>query len=282
MTARFLFGKSRRLPWPATIIAAGLLISIAALPAAAAPVSVKVDQTRVLVETATLSAVFERATLISLVRKTDNRELIKAPAAGPSSVYLIYANAEAVPFGNRDTDHFTPYRINARKAEFRVEGFDGDGVMTISADPATNDLIIEVGMASSRPGVRSCRWLLSGIDPELELVAPVFQGIKLPLEDPLIANTFWNWPHRWESPLAILQGKTAGLWVRAEDTRNLFKNLQVGVPGQPRPSGSTPTPTARSTTTSAPAGWPGGSTSTRATGRSPRPATGTGWPRPMD
>ena len=109
--------------------------------------------------------------------------------------------------------------------------------MTISADQATNDLIVEVGMATSRPGVRSCRWLLGGIDPELELVAPFFQGIKLPLEDPLIANTFWNWPHRWESPLAILQGEKGGLWIHAEDTRNLFKNLQIGVPGQPRALG---------------------------------------------
>ena len=109
--------------------------------------------------------------------------------------------------------------------------------MTISADQATNDLIVEVGMATSRPGVRSCRWLLGGIDPELELVAPFFQGIKLPLEDTLIANTFWNWPHRWESPLAILQGEKGGMWIHSEDTRNLFKNLQVGVPGQPRALG---------------------------------------------
>ena len=53
----------------------------------------------------------------------------------------------------------------------------------------------------------------------------------------MIANTFWNWPHRWESPLAILQGQKGGLWVHAEDTRNLFKNLQIGVPGQPRALG---------------------------------------------
>ena len=209
--------------------------SIAAAPAPA--VSVIIDEGRILVETATLSAVFERATLVSLVRKSDKRELIHTSGNDASSVYLIYANAEAVPFGNRETDRFTPYRINSHKAEFRIEGYDGDGVMTISADQATNDLIVEIGMATSRPGVRSCRWLLNGIDPELELVAPFLQGIKLPLEDPLIANTFWNWPHHWESPLAILQGSKAGLWVHAEDTRNLFKNLQVGVPGQPRALG---------------------------------------------
>lgn len=207
-------------------------------PTASVPaVSVRIDGIRILVETATLSAVFERATLVSLVRKSDKRELIHASGKNASSVYLIYANAESVPFGNRETDRFTPYRINSHKAEFRIEGYDGDGVMTISADQGTNDLIVEVGMATSRPGVRSCRWLLSGIDQELELVAPFFQGIKLPLEDPLIANTFWNWPHRWESPLAILQGQKGGLWVHAEDTRDLFKNLQVGVPGQPRALG---------------------------------------------
>jgi hypothetical protein len=205
--------------------------------AAPVPVGVWIEEGRIRVETSTLLAVFDRALLVSLVRKSDNKELIRATSQSTQGVYLIYPGAEVVPFGNRSTDRFTPHRINARRAEFRIEGFDGDGILSIAADPATNDLIVELGLSTSRPGVRSCRWLLTGIDPELELVAPFFQGIKLPLEDPLIQNTYWNWPHRWESPLAILQGARGGLWVHAEDTRFLYKSLQVGTSNNPRSLG---------------------------------------------
>lgn len=204
---------------------------------ASAEFGVTVHGSRIKAETATLTAEFDKALLVSLVRKSDNRELVRASARDVQAVYLIYPFAEAVPFGNRDTDLFTPFRINSRKAEFRIEGFDGDGILSISVDPATDDLIVELGLASSRPGIRSCRWLLSGIAPGLELVAPFFQGIKLPLEDPFIHDTFWNWPHRWESPLTILQDENGGFWVHTRDTRFIYKNLQVGLPGNPRSLG---------------------------------------------
>jgi hypothetical protein len=223
----------------ASLGAVGFLLSVVFLArtACAAPgagASVAIEEGRIRVETPTLSAVFEKALLVSLVRKSDRRQLVRASPRDTQGVYLIYPFGEAVPFGNRDTDRFTPHRINDLKAEFRIEGFDGDGVMRIEADPATGDLVVELGLASSRPGVRSCRWLLAGIDPELDLIAPFFQGVRVRLEDPLVHNTFWNWPHRWESPLAILQGPTGGLWVHARDTRPLYKNIQVGRPGDPR------------------------------------------------
>jgi hypothetical protein len=229
----------RRIKTTVLFLFFGLLLGHAGALLAAAPVplGVWIEEGRIRVETATLSAVFDRALLVSLVRKSDNKELIRATSQNTQGVFLIYPGAEVVPFGNRSTDRFTPYRINARRAEFRIEGFDGDGVLSIAVDPLTNDLIVELGLSTSRPGVRSCRWLLTGIDPELELVAPFFQGIKLPLEDPLIQNTYWNWPHRWESPLAILQGARGGLWVHAEDTRFLYKSLQVGTSNSPRSLG---------------------------------------------
>ena len=109
--------------------------------------------------------------------------------------------------------------------------------MTICDDPGNGDLIIEVGLYSSRPGVRAARWMLTGIDPELELVAPFFQGIKLPLEDPLIRNTFWHWPHRWEAAMVILQGTKGGMWVHSRDTSYRYRSLQVGTATNPRALG---------------------------------------------
>ncbi|MHB8094575.1 MAG: hypothetical protein ACYDH0_06500 [Candidatus Aminicenantales bacterium] len=195
---------------------------------------IQIDGDRVRVDTPTLEAVVERGVLTSLVRKSDGRELVRSSAVDKQGVYLVYANQEAVPLGNWPKDKFTLLRINDHCVEVRIEAWDGDGILTIADDERTGDLILELGAYSSRPGVRACRWLLSGIDPELELVAPFFQGIRLPLEDPLIRNTNWNWPHRWEAGLAILQGAKGGFWVHCRDTRFKYKCLQVGTDADAR------------------------------------------------
>jgi len=192
---------------------------------------VKIEGKKVLVETATLDAAFDEGVLVWLVRKSDGKELIHTSAKDKTSGYLMYANQEAVPLGAEVGDRFTPLRINDHRVDIRVEAYDGDGVLTIADDPETGDLIVELGAYSSRPGVRACRWLLSGINPELELVAPFFQGIKLPLEDPLIKKTHWVWPHRWEAGMAILQGNKGGQWIHCQDTRYIYKALKVGMPG---------------------------------------------------
>jgi hypothetical protein len=204
------------------------------IPVPSVEADVTIDGDRLRVETATLSAVFERGVLVSLVRRSDGHALVRASADGRTSVFLVYPGGEAVPLGTEVGDRFTLHRINDHRAEIRVEAYDGDGVMTVSDDPANGDLIVELGAYSSRPGVRSCRWLLAGITGDLELVAPFFQGIQEPLEHPLIRDSFWYWPHRWEAGFAILQGPTGGFWVHCRDTRFLYKALKVGMPDEPR------------------------------------------------
>jgi len=73
--------------------------------------------------------------------------------------------------------------------EIIFHGWNGDGIITISADDATGDLIIEPSAYSSRPEVLACRWNIPGIRHDLQIVAPVFQGVKLKLDDPLINDS---------------------------------------------------------------------------------------------
>ena len=109
-----------------------------------------------------------------------------------------------------------------------IAGWDGDGVIAISADPETGDLVVEPGASSSRPGVRACRWTIGGFRPDLELVAPFFQGVRLPLDDALLRDSHWSWPQQWEAGLAILAGRASGFWVHARDDRYRYKALHVG------------------------------------------------------
>ena len=101
-------------------------------------------------------------------------------------------------------------------------------MLTVSTDDTTGDLIIEPSAYSSRPGVLACRWNITGIKPSLELVAPLFQGIKLKLDDQLIKNSRWAWPFAWEAGLAILQSAKGGLWIHTQDNKYRFKALQTG------------------------------------------------------
>ncbi len=75
--------------------------------------------------------------------------------------------------------------------------------MSVSVESATGDILVEPAAFSSRSGVLACRWNLAGIRPDLQLVAPFFQGVKLPLKNPLIKDSHWDWPFFWEAGLAI-------------------------------------------------------------------------------
>ncbi len=223
--------KSRTNSRPRRPLFVGLIVCLLLALTAPAVVlaEVRIEGQLVRAETKTLKAVFERGVLTSLVRKSDDREFVRSSAKDKIAVYLVYPFAEAVPLGKETTDTFTPHRINDHRVEFRVHAYDGDAILTIRDDPESGDVIVEPNAYTSRPGMRSVRWMLSGIDPALNLIAPFFQGIDLPLEDPLIKNSYWYWPHRWEAGMAILHGNKGGFWVHCEDLRFLYKSLQVGL-----------------------------------------------------
>ena len=187
----------------------------------------QVDKRRIRAETKTLKAVIEGGVITSLAGKLDGRTYVRA-GRGAAALELAFRDGEILPLGGEPGDRITNLRINDTRAEVRLEAWHGDGVITFSEDPASGDLLVEPAGYTSRPGLRACRWTICGIAPELELIAPFWQGVRLPLEDSLIRNTFWNWPQSWEAGLAILQGRGGGMWVHCRDDRYRYKNLQVG------------------------------------------------------
>ena len=186
------------------------------------------DQGKLTARTRTLTAEFEHGVITSLRRHGDDKELIRAGAGALFPLQLIYANAEAVDLGGHDRDSVQVLMHNEHRAQIRVGSWYGDGVLDISEDEATGDLIVEPSAYASRPGLRAVRWMLGGVDKELDLIAPFFQGVRLPLEDPLIRDTHWHWPHFWEAGLAILQGKDGGFWIHSRDRQYRYKALRVG------------------------------------------------------
>jgi hypothetical protein len=196
--------------------------------------TLEVDGDRLLIETHTLSATMTKGVLTSLRNRATGEELLRAPETpGGAALELIYRSDEIVRVDESKFGSITTHSLSTNRAEIVFHSWDGDGVITVEADPDTGDLLVEPSAFSSRPGVRGCRWNIAGLRPDLELVAPFFQGVRLKLEDPLVRNTHWAWPFFWEAGLAILQAREGGFWVHTRDHRYRYKAIQVGSNADP-------------------------------------------------
>jgi hypothetical protein len=190
--------------------------------------SVVVRENKVFVDTFTLTATIEKGIITSLKSKITGEEFIEKPDITTfRALKLLYSddlvNVNEEKFGKTET-----YQVSNLRAETIFHCWDGDGVLTISADPENGDLMIEPSAYSSRPGVLACRWCLTGLKSGLEIIAPLFQGARLKLDDPLLKNSRWSWPQMWEAGFAVLQSAGGGLWLHCRDTGYRFKALVTG------------------------------------------------------
>ena len=191
--------------------------------------TMKLEGDRLLIETHTLRAEMTHGLLTSLRSRLTGEEFIRSlEKPGAAALELIYRGDEIVRVDTSKFGSITTHLLSDRQAEIVFHSWDGDGVITVSVDPDSGDILVEPSAYSSRPGVRGCRWNLTGLRAELELVAPFFQGVRLKLEDTLVRNTHWAWPFFWEAGLAILQGAQGGFWVHTQDPRYRYKAIQVG------------------------------------------------------
>jgi hypothetical protein len=196
--------------------------------------SVVVQENKVYIKTHTLTAIIEKGVLTSLMSIINGEEFIENPDVNSfRALQLLYSNNEIINVNEEKFGSTETRQISDRSAEIVFHSWEGDGVLFISVDVETGDLLIEPSAYSSRPGVRACRWSITGLKPNLELVAPFFQGIKLKLDDPLIKNMRWDWPHSWEAGLAIFQSQEGGFWVHTQDNRYRYKAIQTGLESDP-------------------------------------------------
>jgi len=189
--------------------------------------SLAVTGKRVTVKTQTLEAILESGSLVSLKNRRSGEEYIQTGVEMRRTLELVYPNRESVEVGPAELGETVVRQVSPLRAEVLYQSYWGDGMVGIAVCPGTGDLLIEPSAYSSRPGVRACRWNLRGIRRDLELVAPFFQGIKLPLSDELIRTSHWTWPMNWEAGLVMLQSRSSGFWIHTRDSRYRYKALQI-------------------------------------------------------
>ncbi len=195
----------------------------------------KIDGTTLRVETRALSATFERGILTELSDRATGQRLIETQAEGKPALELIYAGGEAAPLGTETGDQMTLVALGEQRADFRVSSWNGDGVISVREEAQTGELIVEPSGFAARPGLRACRWTLAGIKPALKLAAPLWQGVRLALNDPIIHQQHFPWPFEWQAGLAILDSdEGGGMWVHCQDTHYRYKALRVGSAQDPQ------------------------------------------------
>ncbi len=181
------------------------------------------------IDTPTQTAVMEKGVLTSLKSKHTGEAFIReVDVASCPALQLIYRDGQTVSVDQGKFGTIQTQALSVHRAEVIFHSWDADGVLNVSVEPETGDILVEPAAYSSRGGVLACRWNLAGLRPDLKLVAPFFQGVKLPLDDSLIKDSHWEWPFAWEAGLAILQADRGGFWVHTEDNRFRYKALHVG------------------------------------------------------
>ncbi len=187
---------------------------------------IQVTGTTLVIKTARLSATFEGPDLIEL-RNPQGRLLAGAPGKRTPSITLGFTNGETTPLCVSPYSQVTVVKVGERVAHVHVADENGDACLRLLID-SQERLVIEPSAHTIRHNLCSVTWRLPGIVSDLRLVAPFFQGCRQDLEHPLVAGKHWEWPHRWEAALAILQGASDGFSVAAYDSRHHPKALRVG------------------------------------------------------
>ena len=188
---------------------------------------VSVKDNIISISTATLDAVMINGALVKLTDKS-GRVYIDADESQAEVIRIVYRNGETVPVKTTPKGKIYTIPISDTCAVIRYDAWDGNGSITVTEDRETGDLCIEPEVTSARYGVLACRYYLDGITKGHRIVAPIFQGINMELDDKLIHERKWGWPHGWEAQLVILQNAGCGFWVHCEDDKYHCKSLTTG------------------------------------------------------
>ncbi len=141
---------------------------------------------------------------------------------------IVYSDDKRIDIDFQRNCCFSTVKLSSTRVNVMLNAWNGTGIISISEDIKTGDIIVEPSASTALPGVRSVRWDVCGLLNEAQLVAPLYQGVKANLDDPMIRNSRFIYPYKWESGFVALQGHGEGMWIYADDSRFKFKTLNIG------------------------------------------------------
>ncbi len=184
----------------------------------------------IVIKTKTLIAEMRDGKLTSVKSKITGETYLNDPDSEKRPpLQLVYTGNNRVDIDPNCRNGQIEYlQISETRMDICFHTWNGSGILSLSEDQETGDLIIEPSAFSTMPGVRSVRFDMAGFREDAKLVAPLFQGIMVDMDDPLIRNSRFIYPYKWESPFVALQSPQGGLFVYTKDTSYHFRTLNVG------------------------------------------------------
>ena len=115
-------------------------------------------------------------------------------------------------------------------ANITFEAWNGHGELMIEEDPETGDICVTPSVHTSRSGVLACRWEVGGLANDLTMTLPLYQGIQVRLDDPMLNWQIFremHYPYRWEENFAIFGTERGGVWFRCGKQRQCKSSVAV-------------------------------------------------------
>ena len=187
---------------------------------------IQVDGSVITISTKTIEATLENGALVSLKNKA-GREFLDKSAAKSPVLELVYRANEKRPVARSPYTTVSCLSLSDTCAEITFDAPDGGGVLTLTEDEETGELCVEPEVTSARHGVLAARYTLTGIAKGLRMVAPLYQGVDMEPDDPLLTDRRWPWPHSWEAGLCIFHDGDEGFWIHCRDAQYRAKSLYV-------------------------------------------------------
>jgi len=188
--------------------------------------AIQVKGTTIKITTGKLSATFVGPDLVEL-RNAQGQVLAKPGAKRVAALALGFASGETARLCTTPYHQIRVVKLGERVVHVHVADENGDACLRLLVDDQER-LAVEPSAHTIRRHPASIAWTLPGIARRLKLVAPFFQGCCQDLAHPLVAGKHWEWPHRWEAGLVILQGARGGFSVAAYDAHHHPKAVSVG------------------------------------------------------
>ena len=212
--------------WPGRPLYHLLIIGLCSSSVLAAPTSqpsVAVEGQRITARTATVTAVFEGAALVSLTPAGEEAQFAH-PTASARGVDLTYLNGEIL--GDDKHQTVSVKQLSPLAARVDVAGDMGRRTLCIGVDAASGDVLVTPDGLSDRRGVRAVRWTVS-LEPSATLILPAVNGLIVRPDAPHPSARRFGWPFEWNAQLAVIRREGWTAMIHAEDRDCRFKALQM-------------------------------------------------------
>lgn len=191
------------------------------------------------IESSTTIAVFEGIRLVSLQDKNSGEEFLRRETAAQTAGFeLHHHNGKVTTLGVHPlASSVHTFVLSQTVAEIRLNDWEGDMSVRVSIDAANGDILIEPSLWSMAKGIAGIGWVIAGLRQDLQVVAPLQQGMRLPLDHPQIAGKQAPWPSVWEAGFLVFEGsqgaaqERSGFTVQTWDERMMFKGIRIGHAG---------------------------------------------------